>query len=981
MKNITILKAGVAPLALGLAMAGAPAFAQAESDTQAETTQAPTSGAIVVTGTRIANPNLELSSPVSVVSSDDLELAQTNVAEEFLRELPSAVPSVGSAVNNGNGGASFVNLRGIGSNRNLVLLDGRRFTPADTTGRVDLNNIPLAIIERTEILTGGATTTYGADAIGGVVNFITKRDFEGVEFTASNQITERGDGNTWRADLTVGANFDDGRGNAVLSIGYQKQDPVYQGDRNFSLFNVGSFSGNPSGSSNAVPAVIVGGGSTGQINRDGTDVVPGTIYEFYNFNPSNIFLTPFERYNMYSSANYEITPDIEVFAQGVFSRQTVSTIIAPGGSFFNTYAVPLSNPFIPTAIRNRLCTGAGLTAAQCTAAATATGPTSPGYREVNIQVRRRSVEAGTRDSDFTTTLYNLTAGMRGNITDNIGWELSGTYGESEQLQRQTGFARFSRLQESLRSSNPNTCQSGNADCVPINLFGTLGSITQPMIDYVFSQQQLVITGAKLKAAQAVIDGDLGFGISSSPISFALGAEYRQYTASQQSDDASKTPGEVVGGGGAAPDIFGQYDVKDAFAEVVVPLIEDSFIHEATLELGGRYSDYSTAGTEFTWKAGGTLSPVPEVTIRGNYQRSSRAPNIGELFTPVTTGLSNLAVDPCAGAAPTTNATLGQVCAAQIVAGGASQTTANGLLGNILQPAAGQINVTGGGNLNLGVEKATTWTIGAIVEPMQGLSLTVDYYNIKLEDAITSPAVDDIVGGCFNAPSLSNPFCNLISRNPTTGGLDGAPNEAKGLLLNLSNLGRIRTEGVDASLRYRRDLTNSIKLALSIDGTYVFNNEFEATPGSGFRDCVGYYSVNCGSIQPEWVTNTRATFTFDDQFDLSVAWRHMDGVIYEPAAALTSGPAFSGTLPASLGPIGGRTVDFNKIDAYDYFDLSLRWMATDNFEFVATVQNLFDKEAPLVGSDIGSTAFNSGNTYPSSYDALGRRYAAAVKLRF
>lgn len=290
-------------------------------------------------------------------------------------------------------------------------------------------------------------------------------------------------------------------------------------------------------------------------------------------------------------------------------------------------------------------------------------------------------------------------------------------------------------------------------------------------------------------------------------------------------------------------------------------------------------------------------------------------------------------------------------------------------------------MTGGGNLDLEVEKATTWTIGAIVEPMNGLSLTVDYYNIKLRDAITSPAVGDIVNGCFGAPSLSNPFCNLISRNPTTGGLDGAPNETRGLLLNLSNLGSIRTDGIDASLRYRTDLTDNIRMVLSADGTYVFKNEFEATPGSGFRDCVGFYSVNCGSIQPEFVTNTRATFIFDDVLDVSVAWRHLDGVIYEPAAALTSGPAFAGTLPNTVGPISGRTVDFNSIDSYDYFDLSLRWRATENMEFVTTIQNLFDKEAPIVGSDIGSTAFNSGNTYPSTYDALGRRYAVAVKLRF
>lgn len=1002
MKFSKQLRLSAGSLAVGLVLSSAPAFAQDADSTEdgdeaqvTTTTRAGNTGnAIVVTGSRISNPNLELASPVTVVSSDDLELSQTNVAEEFLRELPSAVPSVGSAVNNGNGGASFVNLRGIGSNRNLVLLNGRRFTPADTTGRVDLNNIPLAVIERTEVLTGGATTTYGADAIGGVVNFITKRDFEGLEATASHQITELGDGKIFRGDITMGANFDDGRGNAVLSLGYQNQDGVFQGDRDFSIFNIGSFSGNPSGSSNSIPAVIVGPvpGGFGQIAEDGVNFRAGEFYQPFNFNPFNIFLTPFERFNLYSSARYEVADSVEVFTEAVFSRQTVSTIIAPGGSFFNTYDLNLNNPFIPEGLAQAYCTGLGLTAAQCSASRnTQFGPTladgspNPDYRQFRTQVRRRTVEAGSRTSDFTTTLFNFVGGLRGGITDNIGWEVSATYGESEQLQEQGGFARFDRLQQSMLAipdgSGGVRCVDTAGGCAPINLFGLQGNLgSQEAIDYVFNLTQQVKTGATLQQVQGVIDGDLGFGISASPISFAVGAEYRKYTASQESDEASKTPGAVVGGGGAAPDIFGSYNVKDAFAEVIVPLVEDSFFREVTLELGARYSDYSTAGGEFTWKAGGTIAPIDEVTFRGNYQRSSRAPNIGELFTPVTTGLSNLAVDPCAGNAAAGNPALREACISQIVRGGATQAEAAALVdqGRILQPAAGQINVTGGGNLDLGVENATTWTIGAIVEPMSGLSFTVDYYNIEITEAITSPGVSDVVDGCYDSPSPSNPFCQLISRSGSTGGLDGSPNEVKGLLLNLSNLGTIRTDGIDASVLFRTDLTDNVGFRLGTNMTYTFKNEFEAVPGNGFRDCVGVYSVNCGSIQPEFVANTRATFSFFDEFDASIAWRYLAAVEYEFA---DTDPAFVGTLPAGAGPVAGQEVDFNRIPAESYFDLSLRWMAAENFEFLFTVQNLFDNDPTIVGSDIGSTAFNSGNIYPSTYDALGRRYAVAVKLRF
>lgn len=993
MKLHTYFKASAAPAALGLALIAQPAMAQDADEGAAA--PAPTQGAIVVTGSRISNPNLELASPVSVVSSDDLELAQTNVAEEFLRELPSAVPSVGSAVNNGNGGSSFVNLRGIGSTRNLVLLDGRRFTPADTLGRVDLNNIPLAVIERTEILTGGATTTYGADAIGGVVNFITKRDFEGVEATASQQITEEGDGNVFRADVTIGANFDDGRGNAVLSIGYQNQDAVYQGDRDFSLFNIGSFSGSPGGSSNSIPAVIVGPvpSGFGQIAPDGVGFRDGSFYAPFNFNPFNIFLTPFERFNVYGSARYEISDAVEVFTQAAFSKNTVSTIIAPGGSFFNTYQQNLNNPFLPAGLAQAFCDGLGLTAAQCTAGRnTPFGPTladgsaNPDYVQFGSSIRRRTVEAGTRNSDFTTTLFNLVGGLRGAITDNINWEVSATYGESERIQRQGGFARFDRLQQSMLAIPDGAggvqCIDTSGGCQAINLFGLQGNLgTQEAIDYVFSLTQQVITTASLQQVQGIIDGDLGFGIAPTPISFAIGAEYRKYTATRLSDEASQTPGAVVGGGGAAPDINGSYSVKDVFAELVIPVIEDSFIREMTVELGGRYSDYSTAGGEFTWKAGGTISPIDELTIRGNYQRSSRTPNIGELFAPVTTGLSNLAIDPCAGANPVGNAALTAVCVSQIVAGGASPAFAASRIGNILQPAAGQINVTGGGNPLLGVETATTWTIGAIIEPVYNLSLTVDYWNIKVEDAITSPAVADVVGGCYNAPSASNPFCSLISRSATTGGLDGSPNEVLGLLLNSSNLGLIKTDGIDISLRYRTDLTDNIGVRFSTDATWTNKNIFQATPTSIERDCVGFYSVNCGSIQPEWVANTRLTFSFFDELDVSLAWRYLSGVEFEPLQRAASGDAFIGQIAPGAGPVSGLDVDFNEIPSESYFDLSGRWAATENIEFVVTIQNLFDNDPTIVGSDIGSTAFNSGNIYPSTYDALGRRYAAAVKLRF
>ncbi|MDY7098340.1 MAG: TonB-dependent receptor [Pseudomonadota bacterium] len=999
MKKATHLRLSAGSFAVGLALAATPAFAQ---DTETEETAAIDGEAIIVTGSRVTDPNLRLSTPVAAIGEEELTLRQTNVAEQFLRELPGAVPSVGSAVNNGNGGASFVNLRGIGSVRNLVLLDGRRFVPADETGRVDLNNIPLAVIERTDILTGGATTTYGADAVSGVVNFITKRDFAGVELNATSTITEEGDGEIYRTELTVGGNFDDGRGNAVLSIGYQDQSAVFQGDRDFSLFNVSSFSGNAGGSSNSVPANIVFTGPVdpatgepfgtviGQINEAGTDISPGVNSAAgpFNFNPFNIFQTPFERFNVYGSANYEISDNVEVYSQAVFSKQTVSTIIAPGGSFFNTYQLNLNNPFIPDAIAQRFGDALGLSDAEFTAARNtqfgatlADGSANPDYVQFGTQVRRRTIEAGTRNSDFTTTLFNLVVGARGNITDSIEYDISATYGESERIQRQSGFARFARLQQSLLAIPDGAggvqCADTSGGCEAINLFGLAGDLGgQAAQDYVFSLTQQVIDQSSIGTVQGAIFGDLPISLfDASPVNFAVGAEYREFSTGQVSDEASQTPGAVVGGGGADPNFTGSYDVFDVFGELVIPILEGvTFAENLTLELGGRYSNYELSSNEFTWKVGATWEPVDGFAIRGNFQKAARAPNIGELFFPVTTGLSNLQIDRCAGAAPTQDAALAAVCIAQ----GAPAAVVNS--GGILPPPAGQVNATSGGNLQLDTEKAETWTLGFIAQPaaIPGLSLTVDYWNISIEDTIGSATIGDINTGCYDGvlDFNANPFCQLIERSATTGGLAGAPNEVRGFLQNLTNLGAIQTDGIDVQIRYGTDLTDDIGLTLSFDGTWTNENRFQAIAGESVnRDCVGFYSVNCGSIQPEFIFNQRTTLSFMEDYSLSLRWRYLSGVEQEPLDIADQGAAFVGN-----SSVFGE-VDFTQIPAESYFDLSFQWDVIENVLFTFTVQNLFDNQPSVVGSNIGTTAFNSGNIYPSTYDPLGRRYSANLRLSF
>ncbi len=1017
----------LATSALSIAFAPALAYAQAAVPAEAVPEETTAEGdTIVVTGSLITNPNLERSSPVNVTTSEEIELLQSNVAEEVLRELPGVVPSIGSAVNNGNGGASFVDLRGLGSNRNIVLLDGVRLVPSNFIGRVDLNNIPLALIERVDALTGGASTTYGADAITGVVNFITKQDFAGVEVQASEQITEEGDGNIFRIDATIGANFDDGRGNATFSIGYQEADPVYQGARDISVFNVDSYSGEVGGGSGTsvpsrfsgtrpidpatgLPSInpAVGNGGVRQLDPTTGRAVP--TFARFNFNPFNIFQTPFERFNMYGQARYEINDAIEVYTRGLFSKNTVDTIVAPSGVFGPVVTINLNNPYLPAPLRGQFCAfdvnddpaiyTPRFTPAQCTAAATAVGPADPNYRTVDATLNRRAVEVGPRNSNYQTTLFDYRLGARGAITDTINWDVFGAYGESENVQTANNYVLTSRVRQAVLADNVMTCTDNSNGCVPLNIFGPAGSITPTQVPFITAPSTST-NRTSLAQARATISGDFG---ASSPwaeeaIGFALGGEYRKYTAEQSSDTLAAS-GDLGGFGGAPPNFTGGYDVYEGFAELIAPLVEDRpFFQSLTLEAGIRYSHYKVFApttptfNTTTYKVAGNWEPGAGVKFRGGYSRAVRAPNIGELFLPIATGLTNLAIDPCSGVAPVNNANLRAICIAQ----GAPL----GTIGNITNPTAAQALATSGGDPNVTPETSDSYTIGVVFQPefVPGLALSVDYYNIEVRNAITTPTPGDALAQCFTnitAASAASLPCTIIQRDPTTGGLDGDPATSTGLSLPLTNLGKLTTDGIDVTASYKTDI-GFAELALSFVGNWTHSTKFQsvsATQPPRFpllgldRECVGRYSINCsftGSIQPKFQFTQRTTLSFDD-IDISLLWRYVDGVEFEPqqhAEDLAAAASNGCRDPLGADPDACLTQpEFRRIKAAHYFDLTGRFGITDAVTLTLGVQNLLDKKPPNVGNTIGSTTYNSGNTYPSTYDALGRKFAASVKLRF
>lgn len=967
------LLASSAPLVLGTSMALGQETVT-DDDEQIEE--------IITTGSRIVDPNLEQASQILVMSESEILDRHALDAEQLVGELPGMAPTAGNrSVNNGSNGTARLNLRGLGSHRNIILVDGQRIVPADNLARTDLNNIPMALVERVDIITGGASSVYGADAVAGVTNFITKRDFEGVQIAFTSSETTENDAGTNRIDLTVGGNFEGGRGNAVLNIGWQDVDALLQGERKYS--QVATFGTLPLGSGTSHPTRIGGvmyDPATGQSQPSST----------FNYAPFNYFQTPTERYNVFGKAHYEVASGHEVYGNVLFSRNTVDLQLAPSGLFGDTWQMPLNNPFLPDFFRNQICATAlvPIDQATCDAAGAAVNSADPDYIEVPTVINRRLVEQGNRENEYRTTMWQLTAGVRGDVTDNIQYDVFAQYGESDKVSTRVNWGLKSLLQQTLRATDENTCDpttNPGTGCVPINLFGPGDglNISDETIAY-WSKPSGSTQRTTLTAAIASISGDFD-AWTDIPIGWAAGFEHRKYEAAQISDIAEATQDEVLGTGAPAKIFGGEFDVNEYFVEAIVPIVSG-----LQLETGARFSDYSTSGSSTTWKAGLTWQPVDSVKFRSIFQESERSPNVFELFQPPITGLNNLIFDPCQGMladAVTPNPALANpdvrnICIAQ----GAPAVVVNN--GTIPPPSANQINETSGGNELLDVETAESLTFGIVFTPVAvpELTITLDYYNIKIEDAITTPTPDDIFGPCFgpgtagdpfNSANPSSPGCALIGRNPLNGSMNGG-GDTLGIITQLTNQGTIETSGYDFRITYDWAVDAGALDALVFDfvGNITDENLFQASPTSINRDCVGQFSENCDPNLPEFTFNFRTTADLGDWGAVSLLMRHQDKLVYEK---ILDNP-FEGS---GLG--GKNETEFLTMDAETYFDLS--WMKDfdygegNTFSVAFLIQNLTDEDPPITGSFLGGTGYNSGNTYPANYDVLGTRWSLTGTIRF
>ena len=978
----------VAP-ALALASLVAPVAAHA-----ADTTAAADVQAVVVTGSRIPQPNLTSAAPVSVVTNADIKAQGATRIEDVINTLPQAFASQGSTISNGATGTATVNLRGLGSSRTLVLIDGRRLVPGDPgTSAADLNFIPSTLVDRVDVLTGGASAVYGADAVAGVVNFVMMKNFEGVKIDAQYNTYQHDNGNGpaqaavnahsyalpknsvsdgrgYEVSAIIGANAPDGKGNVTAYATYRQINPVLEAGRDYSactLSDSNSASYFCSGSSTSYPGRFrFVNATTGKAVSDtlgaGGTFVPYTGANAYNFGPINYFQRPDERYTFGAFADYKINAKADVYSQIMFADDDSTAQIAAGGIFLNggpiavnggSYAVNCDNPQIPAAELTALCgANAGVSGTNA-----------------NVNIGRRDIEGGPRANEIRHTEYRVLIGVKGDLDKVWSYDAYTQYGTAILQTSTTGYFLNSRIARALQVVNVNgvpTCTSvvngTDKNCVPYNVF-TLGGITPAALAYLQSPSFAKGTSTEKVASFSTV-GKLGeYGVKSpwatDGIGLALGMEYREEGGSYQADSLA-TSGDLSGAGGASPPTTGHYSVYDAFGEVHAPIVQDQpWIKSFALDGAYRYSDYSSVGTATTYKLDGEWAINNEVRLRAGYNRAVRAPNINELYNPQNLVLDGNS-DPCVGAHPV--ASLAQCANSGVTAA---------QYGNIVPSSSNQFSGITGGNPNLKPETSDTFTGGVVLTPsfLSGLVLSVDYFDIKVDKYISNVGFNTILSQCV----YSNQFCSQVHRD-NGGQLD----TQQGYIYDTTlNTGRLETSGFDVNANYRFSLDkvglkDMGRMTISAVGTYLSTYKTTPLPGQPTYDCAGYYGNTCGTPNPVWRHKIRATWdTPWWGMGLSAQWRYFGSVTLDGAT--------SNTLINGGG--GGYIPSEAKTGDYSYFDLGATFKVRDNYTLRLGVNNVLDKDPPLIGSDYCPTGQCNGNTFPQVYDALGRYFFAQISAQF
>lgn len=1011
-------------LMIGAASLATPAWAQAQDETPeppATSVADPDAGSqdpgaegisgegeeIVITGSRIARRDLTSTSPLQVIQDEEFQLSGTANAEQVLATLPQVGLASSGFDNNPGGGVATINLRGLGFQRNLVLVNGRRYIFYDTNQVVDINSIPTFLIESTDVVTGGASAVYGSDAVAGVVNFRLRNDLDGVLTGGSYSITHEGDGRRYNIYGAIGTTFADGRGNVVAYGEYYNRADVFQADRAFSRFSLvdgdgelvpGGSLGVPQGRFVAPesftfcrdlnadtdcedPGEInqefdIAAGNFGSGNSGAFFQTPGTSINFdscgdpcaYNYAPSNYLMVPQKRWTLGGYGEYEIADGIRAYGEVAFINNRVDNELA---------ATPVTQQLNV----NLADACAFVSAADCAAltqiaanqqAANAFalannftlpfGPTpagaitlpAPTADQVRIQVNTRVTQISNRVNRDDRNAYRLVGGVRGEIVEGINYDVYYLNSRTKNAQVQEGNVLRSAL---ATNATDLTCNFFGENLLTDECISSLSTLSQ-------NQEE-----SKLQVAQASVSGSL-FQVPSArdPVGFAAGVEYRKVEG-KFTPDSALASGDVAGFNAGDP-TEGSYNVKEIFGELRIPIVYDSFIHRLELNAAGRYSDYSlpNVGGVPTYAIGLEFAPIRDITFRGQYQRAIRAPNVQELFLGQSVGFPG-ATDPCSTEGAITDATLRQLCIETGVPAGVLAFGPDGPdpdtdpdpLNASLQPNP-QIEGFFGGNPNLQEEVADTWTVGAVIQPrfVPGLNVAVDYYNIKIDNAIaaTGGSVGGILDLCYNIiQDSSSAVCGLINRDP--GGVISGGNVFNVVALN-ANLSGFKTKGIDFQVDYSTPVGFGLLSPSSRLSFYFFGNrtlDFLATrgPGDPGVQCAGRFGLLfCDEPTPKWKWTTRLSW-LDGPLTSSLRWRHVGKVRDDD---------------------DGTDYVVENLDSYNVFDLAFAFDVTDNATFNFGINNLFDKKPQLIGSNQ-----EQANTYPNVYDVLGRDYFISASFRF
>jgi len=977
-RNCLIRQAVRYAIAAAAASTALPVFAQEAA------TPTPEMDEVTVVGTRIVRKDYEATSPVVTVSEDTFKLSGEPQIETVLNTLPQLVPSITTTSNNpSNGGQANVDLRGLGTVRTLVLVDGMRVTPSNVSGVVDLNTIPAALIESVEILTGGSSATYGSDAIAGVVNIKLKRSFNGIEIRAQQGVTGEGDGKSTVFDGIVGGNFDDDRGNAVVSFSYDTRDQVLAGERPFGIYAkgplltpqgsgtipegrvdwgtnaptqaalnqvfgaYGSAAGSVTGARpigfNADGTLFsLGGGGQQVQNFDGNTDDPGYNPNgyTYNFGPLNYLQLPITRKQISGSARYDMIPEVaEIYTRLSFTtynsdQQLAATPVTCSGTALGC-TVPVTNAAIPTDLRTLL--------------------NSRTTNAANFGFTKRMNDVGMRIQENSYDVTQGVLGFRGTLPNDWHWDVYGSWGGGKGLQLQGGNVSRSRLQGALN----NAAVYASQGCALFNPFGE-GTLTPACGNAV-----LIKTTNLLKTEQSNIVGSLTgdlFEMPAGALQFAVGGEYRENTADFR-PDSYLASGDVVGFNASQP-VQGRIRSTEYFAELAVPLLKDiTAVQALDLELGYRFSDYNLSESTDTYKVALKWEPVETLSVRGSYNRAIRAPNINELFLPQQESFPQYS-DPCnSNSSFRTGAS-----AAQVIALCQSQGIPPGSIPGFAQPNA-QAQAIIGGNPSLDPEVADTitagivWSSNAESDWANNLQVSLDYFDYDITEVISSLTSSSIIGRCFNQlganPTFdpNNEFCQLFGRNPNNFGIQGVQTTT----LNLAALG---LTGVDLSVDWKIPLgENGNQLGFKLLATNTMKVEQQETSTDPFFERQGTIGQTVASAFPEWKA-VLATSVSMKSFLFRYNLRWIDAMRVVNNDAILSSPTV-GIKPW--------------VPNYFYHDLTARWSPNETWEVQLAINNIADKLPPTYTTD--AQVGIQSNTDPSTYDVLGRRAYLTVGMKF